>query len=68
MLTRRIYGKEVFTMLNVCVWFLAISLAIQFLGGFAETVKENVKATDYVETLWNALALLAFGIIVQNLL
>ena len=55
-------------MLNVCVWFLAISLAIQFLGGFAETVKENVKATDYVETLWNALALLAFGVIIQNLL
>ena len=68
LLTRRIYGKEVFIMVNACVWFVALSLGIQFLGGFAETVKEKAKATDYIETLWNALIMLAFGIILRDLM
>ena len=55
-------------MVNACVWFLAISLIIQFLGGFAETVKEKAKATDYIDTIWNALVLLAFGVILRSIL
>lgn len=55
-------------MVNACVWFVALSLDIQFLGGFAEVVKEKAKATDYIETLWNALVMLAFGVILRDLM
>ena len=55
-------------MVNVCVWFVVLSLGIQFLGGFAEVTKEKAKATDYIETLWNALVMLAFGVILRDLM
>lgn len=50
-------------MLTIVKWFIAVSLTLQFLGSFVETW-DNTKpaaATDYIETIWNALIILAFA-------
>ena len=60
--------KEVITMLlNIACLFVIITMTIQFFGSFTEIVHGKAKLTDYIETLWNALILLAVGIILRNI-
>lgn len=54
-------------LLNIASIFVVITMVIQFFGGFAEITRGNAKRTDYVETIWNALILLAVGIILRNI-
>lgn len=54
-------------LLNVASIFVVITMVIQFFGGFVEIAHGNAKRTDYIETLWNALILLAVGIILRNI-
>ena len=54
-------------MLTIVILFISISLALSFLGELTETFSEHRKKTDYIETVWNALLLLAWAYVVKTL-
>lgn len=54
-------------MTTVVILFISISLALAFLGELTETFSSERKTTDYMETIWNALLLLAWAYIVRRL-
>ena len=54
-------------LLNIAILFVLITVIIQFFGSFVDVTRKTTKSTDYIETIWNALVLLAFGIILRNI-
>lgn len=54
-------------MLTVVILFISISLALSFLGELTGTFSEHHKKTDYIETVWNALLLLAWAYVIRRL-
>ena len=54
-------------MLKIAIMFISISLALTFIGQLTETFSEEKKTTDLVETIWDALILLAWAFVVKTL-
>ena len=54
-------------LLNLAILFISITIVIQFFGSFVDVIQGDAQATDFIETIWNALVLLAWGIIIRNL-
>lgn len=54
-------------MTTIAVLFISISLALSFLGELTETFSEHRKKTDYIETIWNALLLLAWAYVARRI-
>ena len=55
-------------MTTIAVFFISISLALSFLGELTETFSNKSNKTAYIETIWNALLLLAWAYIARRFL
>ena len=54
-------------MLTIVILFISISLALSFIGQLVETFASKPAPSDYIETIWNALLLLAWAYIIKTL-
>lgn len=54
-------------LLNLAILFITISILIQIAGSFISTIGKDSKPTDYLETIWDTLILLAWAVVIKNL-
>ena len=54
-------------MKNLAAIFLSVSLALDFVASFFST-KEDKRATTYINCIWSALVILAWGYVARGYL